>query len=570
MQAMIEFKEAVADVAARAGLDRALALEAVSVPRERERADLSLPCFRLGKPPHEVAKRIAAAFVPGGLLASAEAAGPFVNFRFERAAATRLILDAVGPAFGRTDLGRGKCVVIDYGSPNIAKPLLFHHLRSAVIGQALCRLHRFCGYEVVGLNYLGDVGTAFGKLMVGFQRFGEAHTAEALNETYVRASTLCAEDEGAMAEAREWARKLEEEDPTAKRLWEGARRISLEGFLEVYDWLGIRHDVVDGEQMYVKPAAALIERLLSDGRARESDGAVVLDPADPKLGVLLLRKSDGATLYQTRDLAAAIDRHRRYGFARMLYVVDIAQELHFQQLFSGLEALGHPWARQCRHVAFGQVLMGGKRAKTREGRGVLLTEVLREGERRAAEIIREKNAALANPAEVAKAVGVAAVVFTDLGLLVRKDIHFDWDEILSFDGRTGPYLQYVHASASSILRKGGGAVPPEPSRGGAGAPGGPGLLLHDLEWELVRRLAEWPEVVVKACEECEPSLVSAHLYELAREFRSYHTAGGRDATLRVLVDDAALRAARLRLVAAVQSNLAIGLELLGIAALVEM
>jgi arginyl-tRNA synthetase len=563
---MKEFLEAVARAAETAGLPFGEALAHATVPKERDRADLSLPCFPFARAqkraPPQIAAAVAKAFAPGDLLEAAEAAGPFVNFRVNRAEWTRRILGRVareGADFGGSESGRGRTVVIDYGSPNIAKPLLFHHLRSSVIGQALCNLHRRLGWKVIGLNFLGDVGTAFGKLMAGIERHGEAKDAAELNALYVKASAECAADPALMARAREWAKRLEDGDPEATRYWTRAREISLEGFRRVYDLLGVKHDVVEGEQMYVAPANALIARLEKEGRARLSDGAIVLDPKDASLGVLLLRKSDGATLYQTRDLAAILDRFDRFRFERMLYVVDIAQELHFRQLFSGLDALGHPAAGRCRHVMFGQVLMGGRRAKTREGRGVLLEEVLDEGMRRAKEIVAEKNPDLAARDRVARAVGVAAVIFSDLGSQIRRDIDFDWEEILSFDGRTGPYLQYAHASACSILRKGEG--PRE---------GDPALLRHPLEWELSRRLAEYPAAVERSCEECEPSVLADHLYELAREFRGWHAAGGKDRELRVLCEDPALRAARLRLVDAVRTTLRNGLTLLGIDPVEEM
>jgi len=557
-----EFEEAVARAAAKAGLDHDAAIAAVGVPKERGRGDLSLPCFPFAKAlkeaPAAIAARVAASFEPDEWLLSAEAAGPFVNFRVDRAAFAGRTLRRIGEDYGRSDEGKGRTVVVDYGSPNIAKPLLFHHLRSAVIGQALCNLFRWRGYDVVGLNYLGDVGTAFGKLMVGIEELGEPTTVEAFSRTYVHGSKACAADEARMERARDWARRLEEDDAEALRRWEKARELSLRGFREVYDRLGVHHDVVDGERMYVRTARDLVERLLAEGKAEESEGGVVIRTGGKT--PFLIRKSDGATLYGTRDIAAAIDRHERFGFERMLYVVDVAQELYFRQLFESLRRLGCAWADHCEHVAFGQVLVGGSRAKTREGESVELLEVLREGQRRALAIIEEKNAALADKERVAQAVGTAAVVFCDLGYPIRKNINFDWDEILSFDGRTGPYLQYVHASACSIVRKGGGAP----------AEFDPARLGHDLEWELVRRLAEFPEAVGRSARECEPSHLSGYLYELAREFRGYHTAGARDAALRVLVDDSALRGARLRLTEGVRQTLAVGLGLLGIEPLSEM
>lgn len=559
---MKEFAEAVARVAEKAGLPLDLARGAVTVPKERDRGDLSLPCFpfakALGQPPPAIAARVAKAFAPDEWLSAAEAQGPFVNFRVNRKAFAERTLGAVGERYGESAEGAGKTVVIDYGSPNIAKPLLFHHLRSAVIGQALKNLFRWRGYTVVGLNYLGDVGTAFGKLMVGVEEHGEPGTIDDFKRIYVEGSRACAADPAKMERARAWAKRLEDDDPDAIRPWQKAREMSLQAFREVYDRLGVRHDVVDGERMYVKRALDLVERLLADGKAEESEGGVVIPTGGDT--PFLVRKSDGATLYGTRDIVAAMDRFERFGFERMLYVVDVAQSQHFEQLFASLKRLGLAWADRCEHVAFGQVLVGGSRAKTREGESVELIDVLREGEKRALAVVEEKNAALKDKDAVARAVGTAAVVFCDLGFPIGKNIHFDWNEILSFDGRTGPYLQYVHASACSILRKAGGS-------GGAWEAA---KLSHDLEWDLVRRIAEFPATVARAAAECEPSHLSGLLYELAREFRSYHAAGARDPSLRVLTDDGATRAARLKLTDAVRTTLAVGLRLLGIEPLEEM
>ncbi|MHC4819500.1 MAG: arginine--tRNA ligase, partial [Planctomycetota bacterium] len=512
----------------------------------------------LKRAPQQIATDVADAFEPNEWLAAAEAIGPFVNFRVNRAAFARRTLSRIDEAYGRSDEGRGKTILVEYGSPNIAKPLLFHHLRSAAIGQALCNIFRWRGYDVVGMTFLGDTGTAFGRLLVGIEELGEPEDIETFSRTYVEGSRLCGESEAHMNRAREWAKRLEEDDPEALRHWEKARELSLRGFAEIYDWLGTHHDVVDGEKMYVRRAQELVDELLASGKAEESQGGVVIETGGKT--PFLVRKSDGATLYGTRDLVAAIDRWERYAFDRMLYVVDIAQEVHFRQLFAALKTAGCDWADRCVHVAFGQVLIAGSRAKTREGEAVHLKDVLREGERRAHAVIEEKNADLADKEAVAKAVGTAAVVFCDVGFPVRKNINFDWDEILAFDGRTGPYLQYVHASACSILRKGGGT-----------GEGDPASLTHELEWDLIRRLAEFPAALAKAADDHEPSIVSNYLYELARAFRAYHTAGGRDATLRVLVDrDTTVRAARLMLVDAVRVTVANGLRLLGIQPLEEM
>ena len=367
-----------------------------------------------------------------------------------------------------------------------------------------------------------------------------------------------------MTRARAWAKRLEEGDEVADRHWTNARAMSLDAFATVYDRLGVSHNVVDGEKMYVERAHKLVGELLENGKAEESEGGVVV--ACGQKIPFLIRKTDGATLYSTRDLVAAMDRFERYGFARMLYVVDVAQQLYFKQLFGALNEIGCDWSDRCKHIAFGQVLVDGSRTKTREGQSVELGEVLDEGERRARAIVEAKNADLPDPDATARAVGTAAVIFGDVGFPTTKNINFEWDSILSFDGRTGPYLQYVHASACSILAKGrSGGASAESLRDGDAS-----LLSHQTEWELLRRLAEFPDATARACRECEPSHVANFLYELAREFRSYHAAGGREATLRVLNDDANMQAARLRLVDAVRCALARGLEMLGINPLEQM
>ena len=557
---MRAFEEAAARIAEKAGVPFEDALRAIGVPRERDRADLALPCFpfakKMGKAPPAIAAEIAAAFEPG-LLSSAEATGPFVNFRVDRAR----FAEAVLAGAELEDLGERKTVVVDYGSPNIAKPLLFHHLRSAVIGQALVNIHRACGYEVVGLNYLGDVGTAFGKLMVGIEEFGEPETIEAFKKTYVDASKGCSENPEWMDRARAWAKKLEDGDAAAQGHWETARNMSLDAFAQVYDRLGVHHDVVDGEKMYVERAHDLVEELLQSGKAVESEGGVVIETG-----------AEGAVPHpqeRRRNDCIQHARHRRRRSTgssatdsrSMLYLTDVAQQLHFKQLFKSLEKLGYAvGGLAVEHIAFGQVLVDGSRTKTREGEAVELIDVLNEGERRARVIVEEKNPDLPDKDATARAVGTAAVIFCDVGFPVAKNINFDWDAILSFDGRTGPYLQYVHASACSILGKGGG-VPDEADAT---------LLSHESEWALLRRLAEYPDAVARACRECEPSHVSNFLYELARDFRSYHAAGGREPSLRVLTDDEAAKAARLRLVGAVRDALAGGLRMLGIEPLERM
>jgi len=543
----------------------------VEGPPRPELGDLAVGCFAIAKArnqnPAEVARAIAAAFTPTPLLASATAHGPFVNFHADRGATYRWLFDAA--LHGRlvpNELGAGKTICIDYGSPNISKHLAYHHIRGTTIGHALAQTFRALGYRVVGINFLGDWGTTHGMLLAAWARWGPIDPLDVagLNALYVRFRAAMKEEPALEQDGRTWFKRLEDGDPEARALWQRFRDVSWAEFQSVYEILGIDYDEVRGESAYEPDMPRIFETLAAKGLSTESQGALVVELPGEK-NPILLRTRDGTTLYATRDVAAAEYRWGSYHFTRSLYVVDRGQALHFRQLFKLLGKMGHEWASWCEHVPYGLVRVGNQRAATRLGNVVLMRDVFTIAEAMIRERIATANPALA-PAivdDVARKVGIGAIVFANLAPQREKDIDFDIENAVSIEGDSGPYLQYSHARCAAIGRKAGEHVT---SIDGIDV----SRLSHDLEWGLARRLIEFPGAVVRAAEASEPHVICHYLLQLAADFSHWYTVGGKDPALRVVTDDAPTRRARLALVAAVQATLRDGLAMLGIAAPEEM
>lgn len=539
-------------------------LQAQVKPAEPQHGDLSFPTFPLAKAlkkaPPMIAQELAGKLqVPGMQVA---AAGPYVNARFDPQPFTGEVIDTArqaGAKYGASESGKGRTVVIDYSSPNIAKPIAFHHIRSTMIGNALANLYRSQGWRVEGINYLGDWGKQFGLVAVGFEEYGDParkHEVAHLVEVYIKANARAEKEPEFDERARAFFKRMEQGDEAALKIWQEFRETSVRDFKKVYERLGVHFENYEGESRYQGKMDAVIDRIAKKPGTKESEGALIVDMAyaenEPPV---LLKKNDGTTLYATRDLAAAIDRHDRFEFERSLYVVATDQSLHFRQVFRTLKEMGLPWSERCVHVNFGRV--GGM--STRKGQLVLLTDVLDEAKSRAREKVKENIEAgrihTDDPEQLAEQVGIGAIVFGDLKNRRTTDYEFKWEDVLSLEGHSGAYLQYAHARAVNILRKGGGA----PSGYDAA------LLTLPEEQALVRQVAKLPSAISDAIDQNEPSLISRYLLDLAAAFSRWYTLGNQEREKRVLVEDNdAVRAARLALTDAVRASVASGLSLLGV------
>lgn len=528
--------------------------------------DLAFPCFKLAKlmktAPSDIAADLADKIPVNSFFSRVEANGPYLNFFCARKAMAAHTIQAVlsqKQQYGSKDIGRDKTVLIDFSAPNIAKPFGIGHLRSTVIGNSLYRIHAALGYNCVGINYLGDWGTQFGKLIAAYLRWGDNKQLEQepikyFYELYVRfhqeaESNPCLEEEG-----RNWFKKLEDGDPQAVGLWQHFRELSLAEFQRVYDFLGVSFDSWQGESFYNDMLDNAVAEVEKRGLLTMSQGAWVVELEDAGMPPCLLRKRDGASLYATRDLAAAMYRYRQWKFEKMLYVVGVDQTLTLRQLFAVLSKMGFHWAKACQHIPFGLIRFQGEKMSTRQGTLVFLEDVLNKAVEIAGAIIAEKNPDLTSREEISRQVGLGAIIFGDLSNDRIKDIDFDWDRILDFSGDTAPYIQYAHARICSILRK------EDMFSGNFDAE----YLDGEAECAVVTALLRYPDIVEKAGETCKPSLIARYLLDLAREFnRFYHQCP-------VLNAEEDIRAARLALIDAVRQVLANGLYLLGIAAPQEM
>ena len=543
----------------------------LEVPPESSYGDLAFPCFSLAKtrkkaPPliaNELSDKLAGQ--KGIFWEKASARGPYLNFFIAPEAYGREVLHQIwesSQAYGHTNLGQGGSVPIDYSSPNIAKPFGVGHIRSTVIGHSLYLIFRALGYNSIGINHLGDWGTQFGKLIVAFKRWGEESELEAdpvnyLYRLYVQFHQRVEEDPLLDDEARAWFKKLEGGDDEAVAYWTSFRQLSLDNYALIYDLLGIQFEYIHGESHYNQMLDDVINLVLEKGIAKESEGALMIDLEPHGLPPVMLRKKDGATLYITRDLAAAIYRKETFNFARSIYVVGAEQILHFQQLFKVLELLGFEWAADCVHVPFGLIRFKEGRMSTRAGKIILLDEVLQRSIKMAREIIEEKNPDLAEKESAARAVGLGAVRFGDLSNDRIKNIEFDWDKVLDFSGETAAYIQYAHARICSILRKAGLEYMKWDQTAAS-------LLVKEEEVTLIKTLALLPEKIIASAENYRPSILARYLIDVAREFnRFYHNCP-------VLGSEGNLQHGRLLLINATRQVIANGLGLLGITAPEEM
>lgn len=541
------------------GFSTADIFDMLEYPADRKLGDIALPCFKLSKamrmPPQKIAESLCA-----GLKANAECANVFekienvngyLNFYISNDYLLKNLNGMSAPDYGSSDVGKGKTIVIDYSSPNIAKPFHIGHLRSTVIGQSIKNIHRFCGYECVGVNHLGDWGTQFGKLIVAYKKWGDKETIEqrgikALTEIYVRFHEEAEKDPSLEDEAREAFSKMEQGDSECIKLWKWFVEISIAEFKKVYELIGADFESWNGESFYFDKTDEVVNALKEKNLLKLDNGAYIVSLDEYDMPPCLVLKSDGSTIYATRDIAAAFYRKKTYNFDKCIYVTSAGQSLHFAQFFKVIELMGEEWAKDLVHVPFGTVSIDGAKLATRTGNVILLEDLFREATEKTLEIINEKNPTLENKEEVASAVGVGAVIFHDLSNNRIKDINFIWDEVLNFDGNTGPYVQYTYARCCGILEK-------------AGSYGKDGVITHPSEVDIIKTLSLFPEKVEQARRDLEPSVISRYLLDVCQEFnRFYHDCP----VLRA--EDEKVRSTRLAIVEATSVVLSNGLKLIGL------
>lgn len=561
---MLDFKKIIADKIKKA-INIDTVEEYIEVPSNKEMGDYSLPCFKFAremkKAPQVIATEIKDKLdFDNEIVKKIEVVNGYLNFYIEPKAIYKSVfteIQSAGEKYGECEDGKGQNIVIDYSAPNIAKPFHIGHLRSTVIGGALYKIYKFLGYNVVGINHLGDYGTQFGKLIEGYKRWGSEYNIEEdpineLTKIYVRINNLCKEDETVLEECRNNFKKLEDGDEYCTNLWKKFRELSLKEFQRIYDLLHIEFDSLNGEAFYSDKMQEVVELLRESGKLENSEGAEVVSLEDKGMPPCLIIKSNGSTTYATRDLAAILYRARTYDFNKALYVTSYEQILHFKQVFEVARLLGmdKKYTDGLEHVPFGMVQLATGKMSTREGNIIKLEELLNEAIARAREIIEEKNPELENKEEIAKKVGIGAVIFNDLYNSRIKDEIFDWDTMLNFNGETGPYLQYMYVRTKSVLEKvdsipNGNEVKSE--------------LLNDVaSINLIKAIYNFADFVRLAASKNEPYIISRYLIDLAQLFGTFYNNN------KIIEENEDIRSARVYLTYCTNIVLKKGAELLGL------
>ncbi len=533
----------------------------VEVPAEAHMGDFSFPCFKLAKSlrkaPNLIAEELAEELKSESCFEKVENVNAYVNIFLKRQEFMEEVLTEVFTrknSFGSSSIGENKKVIVEFSSPNIAKPFHIGHIRSTVIGNAINNIYSFLGYDVVRINHLGDYGTQFGKMIVAYRRWGnEKDVTESPIKTllgyYVKFHEEAEKDPSLEDEARGVFTKLENGEPEEVRLWQWFRDESLKEFERVYKMLGISFDSYAGESFYSDKMGRIVDHLKEKNLLRESEGAQIVDLEPYGLAPALIMKKDGSTLYITRDIAAAVYRKEYYDFYKNIYVVASQQNLHFQQWIKIIELMGYDWAQDCIHIPFGLVSLEEGTMSTREGRVVFLEDVLNRAINQTKEIIIEKKVNTDNIEEAAAQIGIGAVIFQELSNNRIKDYVFSWDKVLNFEGETGPYVQYTYARAGSILRKAEMEINPQVSYE---------YISGDIPFYLAKLIYRFPDIVLEAAERNEPSIVTRHIVDIAQAFNKFYN------DEHILVDNLEEKKAKILLVSAAKNTIKNGLSLLGI------
>ena len=562
---MIDFTKIIAEeIAKQIGLDTNEIKGFIEIPSNKDMGDYSFPCFKLAKELRKAPQMIATELkekleFDESTISKVKVVGGYLNFFVNSEAIAKSVFEEIDTKkenYGSSNIGEGKNIVIDYSSPNIAKPFHIGHLRSTVIGNSLYKIYKKLGYNCIGINHLGDYGTQFGKLIEGYKRWKDEYNIEEnpideLTKIYIRINNLCKEDESVLEACRDNFKKLEEKDEYCTVLWEKFRKLSLKEFQKVYDLLDIHFDSLNGEAFYSDKMQEIIDILDRSGKLVESEGARVINLDDKQMPPCLIEKSNGSTTYATRDLAAIMYRARTYNFDKALYVTSYEQILHFRQIFEVAKLLGldEKYIDGLTHIPFGMVQLKTGKMSTREGNIIKLEDLLNEAISRSKEIMDTKNPDLENKDEIAKIIGIGAVIFNDLYNSRIKDEIFDWDEMLNFNGETGPYLQYIYVRTNSIIQKAG--YIPELRNVDFSE------LRNENADKIIKMLYEFENTIKLSAEKYEPYIIARYLIDLAQAFSSFYN------NYKIISDDKNAQDARLYLTYCVNIVLKSGAELLG-------
>lgn len=550
-------------IAANVGADAAELCEWLETPPNPDMGDVAFPCFKLAKTMRKAPNMIAASLAPAlgeiNGISRIEPMGGYINFFADKTSFARTTLERVldeGARYGGSDVGSGKTVCLDYSSINIAKPFHIGHLSTTAIGNALRRIYDHLGYKTVSINHLGDWGTQFGKMILAYKLWGDKETVEkggvrAMMQLYVRFHDEAEKDDSLNDSARAWFKRIEQHDPEAVEIFEWFKAITLKEVGKTYDLLGIKFDSYAGESFYEDKMQPVIDELREKHLLKVDNGASIVDLSEYSMPPCLILRSDGATLYATRDLAAAIYRKNTYDFDKLLYVVAYQQSLHFKQIFKVLELMGKDWVKDCVHVSFGMVSLTDGTLSTRHGRVVFLEDVLNAAIEKTLDVIKEKSPDLEDKETVARQIGVGAVVWGVVYNGRIKDIVFSWDKALNFDGETGPYAQYTHARCCSVLRKSGGYNRAKIDYS---------ALSDEASSALVKAIAEFPSAVSEAAEKYEPYIISRSVINVCSCFNKFYYDN------RIMDENEGVRNARLALTDAARNVIKTGLYLVGLEA----
>lgn len=495
----------------------------IEIPPKSEMGDFAFPCFRLAKSyrkaPPMIAQDLKESIGDQAFLSEIKVVGGYLNFYVDKAQYAQQIIDKYTNVtdYGCSDQGKDKTICIDYSSPNVAKNFHVGHLRTTIIGNSLYKIFSKLGYKVVRINHLGDWGTQFGKLIVAYKKWGsreavEEKGIEELMDIYVKFHEEAEKDDSLNDEARAWFLKMEQGDEEALEIWQWFRDISLKEFMRVYNILGMEFDSFAGESFYRDKTADVIKRLTDDGLLKESQGAMIVPLEEYDMPPCIVAKKDGSSIYATRDLAAILYRKATYNFDRCLYVTGLEQKLHFAQVFKVIELMGNDYAKNLVHIPYGLVSLKSGKISSRKGNVIFAEDLLRESINKTTSIIEEKNPDIPDKEEVAKQVGIGAIIFNDLYNQRIKDVIFDWNKLLNFDGETGPYVQYTYARASSVLRK-IGEVPDTIDYT---------LLTDEASIGLLKEIERYPQVIKDAAERYEPSVIARYSIDLAHAFNKFY------------------------------------------------